>query len=89
VIVGRIAWRKRSATSPSRPVPTIPEAGSHRRALANNRISRIPSQKLGNETPARATPVAARSIHVFARTAETTPRGIAARTASASAPVAS
>src|SRR5215471_3647661 len=56
---------------------TNPEAGSQPRRTDSSRISMIPSQKLGMESPQSETPLARRSHAVFRRSAENTPAGMA------------
>src|SRR5437773_6786099 len=56
---------------------TKPEAGSQPSRTEKNRISMIPSQKLGTETPQSDAPLASRSQAVLRRTAASTPAGIA------------
>src|SRR5207244_12277836 len=53
---------------------TKPEAGSQPSRTEKNRISMIPSQKLGTETPQSDAPLASRSQAVLRRTAASTPR---------------
>src|SRR5580765_3773414 len=60
---------------------TKPDAGSQPSRTEKNRISMIPSQKLGIDSPHRDTPLASRSQSVFRRVAEKTPAGIAMPTA--------
>src|SRR5712691_6661646 len=60
---------------------TNPEAGSQPSRTEKNRISMIPSQKLGTETPQSDTPLARRSHRVLRRTAASTPAGMAMPTA--------
>src|SRR5204862_1225579 len=56
---------------------TKPEAGSQPSRTEKNRISMIPSQKLGTETPQSDAPLASTSQAVLRRTAASTPAGIA------------
>lgn len=56
---------------------TKPEAGSRCRRTEKNRISMIPSQNVGIETPHSDTALARRSQTVLRRTAEKTPAGMA------------
>src|SRR5262249_1707600 len=56
---------------------TKPEAGSQPRRTEKNRISMIPSQKLGTDTPQSDAPLASTSHAVLRRTAARTPAGIA------------
>ena len=56
---------------------TKPEAGSHCRRTERNRISMMPSQKLGTERPQSETALASRSHTVLRRAAEKTPAGMA------------
>src|SRR5262245_6055758 len=56
---------------------TKPEAGSHPRRTEKNRISIIPSQKLGTDTPQSDAPLASTSHAVLRRTAARTPAGMA------------
>src|SRR6059036_3743103 len=51
VRVGRIACRTRADSSASRPYSLSPEGGSRWNTSEKRRISMIPSQKLGNDTP--------------------------------------
>src|SRR2546426_10960973 len=53
------------------------EGGSQPSRTEKNRISMIPSQKLGTETPQSDAPLASRSQAVLRRTAASTPAGIA------------
>ncbi len=56
---------------------TNPEAGSQPRRTEKNRISMIPSQKLGTETPPREAALAMTSHALLRRTAASTPAAIA------------
>jgi hypothetical protein len=56
---------------------TKPDAGSQWRRTDSSRISMMPSQKLGTESPQSETALASRSHTVLRRTAENTPAGIA------------
>src|SRR5207247_1496965 len=58
-----------------------PDAGSQPSRTEKNRISMIPSQKVGTETPQSDTPLARRSQKVLRRTAASTPAGMAMPTA--------
>src|SRR6266550_2986248 len=55
VRVGRIACRTRADSSASRPYSLSPDGGSRWRTSEKRRISMIPNQKLGNDTPNSAT----------------------------------
>src|SRR6185436_13227574 len=56
---------------------TNPDAGSQPSRTETNKISMIPSQKLGTDTPQSETPLARRSHGVLRRTAAITPAGMA------------
>src|SRR5215467_3488140 len=86
VRVGRIAWRTRAVRSASRPYSLSPEGGSRWTTSEKRRISMIPSQKLGNDTPTSATAEPSVSQIVPRRTAASTPSGTATTKARASAP---
>ena len=73
VKVGRIAWRSRAPSSPSRPYSLRPDGGSRRKNSEKSRISMIPSQKLGNDTPKSETAEPTVSQMVLRRTAASTP----------------
>src|SRR5437870_777490 len=64
---------------------TKPDAGSHPSRTETSRISMIPSQKFGIDTPQSETALAATSHGVFRRTAASTPAGIASDNATRSA----
>ena len=55
---------------------SYPDAGNQPRFTDTSRISMIPSQKFGTESPDSATMFAIQSAHVPLRTAETIPIGI-------------
>ncbi len=63
--------------SGSSPSGTNPEAGSHPSRTETSRISMIPSQKFGTDTPHSEMPLARRSHTVLRRTAATIPAGMA------------
>src|SRR5688572_8769724 len=65
-------------------IGTKPEAGSQPKRTDTSRISMIPSQKLGTDTPHSDTPLASTSQAVLRRTAAMTPAGIAMATATSS-----
>src|SRR5437899_7333653 len=60
---------------------TTPDAGSQPSRTEKNRISMIPSQKLGTDTPQSDALLARTSQNVLRRTAARTPAGIAMPTA--------
>src|SRR6266545_4533049 len=64
---------------------TKPDAGSQPRRTDTSRISMIPSQKLGMDTPHNDAALASTSHVVLRRTAATTPAGIASASATRSA----
>ena len=66
-------------------IGTNPEAGSQPSCTEKNRISMIPSQKFGIDTPPRDAPLASMSQSVLRRTAARTPAGMAMPTAMTSA----
>ena len=85
VSVGRIAWRRRESGSASRPYSASPEGGRIGSASENRRMSMMPSQKLGNDTPNSETAEPSVSHTVPRRTAATTPSGTATARARTSA----
>ena len=86
VSVGKMAWRRRESGSPSRPYSASPEGGRIGSASENIKISMMPSQKLGKDTPNSDTAEPSVSHTVPRRTAATTPRGTATVRATSSAP---
>src|SRR5207237_9759170 len=86
VRVGRIACRTRVDSSASRPYSLSPDGGSRWKTSEKRRISMIPRQKLGNDTPNSATAEPSVSQIVPRRTAPRTPSGAAAAGARAGAP---
>src|SRR5437588_8537607 len=64
---------------------TKPDAGSQPRRTEKNRISMIPSQKLGTDTPHNDALLASTSQAVLRRTAASTPAGIAIASAMSTA----
>ena len=89
VSVGSTAWRRRDVTSPSRPYSLSPDGGSSGQASEKSRMSMMPSQKLGNETPKSDTAEPMVSQTLPRRTAASTPSGMATARATASAPAVS
>src|SRR3989442_13512302 len=77
VSVGSTAWRTRDVTSPSRPYSLSPDGGKRCQPSEKSRMSMMPSQKLGNETPKSDTADPRVSQTLPRRTAASTPSGTA------------
>src|SRR4029453_6367904 len=75
-----ITMRRRLSSGLSQ-IGTNPDAGSQPSLTEKNRISMIPSQKFGIETPLSDALLASMSQNVLRRTAARTPAGMAMPTA--------